>query len=59
MPFNNGFDYGVKESPLTKSVFVLGYEIGQLLPPPPSNFIITQDGQLILTQDGNNNLITE
>jgi len=59
MPFNNGFDFGLKENPLIKSVFVRGYESGQLLPPPSEKFIITEDGQLMLTEDGNNNLITE
>ena len=54
MPFNNGFDFGLKENPLIKSVFVRGYESGQLLPPPSEKFIITEEafGYAAITNPG-------
>jgi hypothetical protein len=59
MPFNKGFQFGIKENPLIKSVYNQISELGELNPPPPSLFIITENSELMLNEDGNNNLITQ
>ena len=47
------------EDPLINSPFSEGQSQGNMVPPPPSMFMITEDGKFMLTEDGLNLMITE
>lgn len=51
MPFNNNSTPGIKNNPLTKSVFVQNYQDG-IVAPSESQYIITEDAFYITTENG-------
>jgi hypothetical protein len=51
--------YNVADNPLTDSLYVMQHDIGYNIPPPPTMFMITEDGKFMLTEDGVNLMITE
>jgi hypothetical protein len=59
MPFNNNYQIGIVNNPLTESVFVIPPNSGASIPIPPSeSLIITEDGQFMISETGSF-LITE
>ena len=47
------------EDPLINSPFSESQSEGNMVPPLPSKFMITEDGKFMLTEDGLNLMITE
>lgn len=53
-----GFDL-TNEDPLINSPFGQSASLMYVVPPPPSNYMITETGIFMLTEDGINLMITE
>lgn len=51
MPFNNGYNFGVKYNPLGITPFFQNNSEGNVAPGAPK-FLITEDGRYITTEDG-------
>lgn len=47
------------DDPLTVSPFDANESLMYVVPPPPSNYMITETGLFMLTEDGINLMITE
>ncbi len=58
MPFTNKpFVGGQDENPLVKTPYYVTWNDDVLLPPPGSGFIITEIGEHIITETGDNLII--
>lgn len=57
--YSGKLGFTVGDNPLTDSIYVAEHDIGYNIPPPPSFFMITEDGKYMLTEDGINLMITE
>ena len=57
---NNALGFNLTDlDPLETSPFSESASIGYVVPPPPSEYMITEDGKFMLTEDGINLMITE
>jgi hypothetical protein len=57
--YNGAIAYGTVHNPLTDSPFMQQFDIGFPTPPPSGDFMITEDGQFMLTETGGNLMILE
>lgn len=58
MLYSNGLTIGVTSNPIKKSVYYVNNEDGGFLPPPGSEFIISETGDFVISETGDR-MITE
>lgn len=51
MPFNNNYQIGIVNNPLTRNPYNEDWKEGVIAPGNP-RFLITEDGKYIITEDG-------
>ena len=60
MPFTSGKPFHwLTESPLVFGPFIQGWPTGNPLPPPETDFIITEDSLFYVADEAGDNVITE